>query len=292
MPPETPTTDPKPAGDTPATPPAAGTPAAPPPAPDTKPSKVEPKEGKPAGEGAPAPKTPKKLSADDDDLPEDDELVQLSPKALKARLARASKAQLKDAFGTDDLEEIKTKLAQADEYTKKKEEERQKTLTKEQKLKEERDAAIKEASDYKTKFEAAQVERVVEKQDMRMTRIAEKHLDPDYVESEFPRLAAALLKAAEEGDKKLAKNEEAWIDNWFKERVAEKPKLGKNFGKSDEGGEGAPPAKTVTLNNGAQDTRPNGAPRGANSGGVKTAKPGQPNSMSDKEIRDLGYQYK
>lgn len=273
----------------------AGETAAPVVTPEVKP-KVEasPKapDTKPSVESSATIKVPKKLSGEDDDLPEDDELVQLSPKALKSRLARASKTQLKEAFGTDDLEEIKTKLAKADEYTAKQEEDRKKTLTKEQKLKEERDAAIKEASDYKTKFETAQVERVVEKQDMRMARVAEKYLDPEYIETEFPRLAAALLKAAEEGDKKLLKNEDTWIDNWFKERVAEKPKLGKDFGTSAADGGESKVEKTVMLTNGADGARPNGAPRQGNSGGAKTAKPGQPNSMSDKEIRDLGYSYK
>lgn len=280
---KTPGEQPSPApGGTPATPPAGGTPATPPtPEPKKAPeAKAEPKV-------TPEAKQPKKLSGDDDEIPEDEDLLQMSPRALKARLTRASKSQLKEAFGTDDIEAIKKKLAAGEEYEAKKEEDRKATLSKEEKLKEERDAALKEARETKTALEASKIANIVEKQDTRMSRIAGNHLDPDYIESELPRLARAVLKAVEDGDKKLLKNEDAWIENYFKERVAAKPKLGKDFGSTPEGG--TPEPKKLPFTNGAGGSRP--TPAGT-SGSPKTGAPGKPNSMSDKEIRDLGYSWK
>lgn len=241
--------------------------------------------------GAPAPKTPKKLSADDDDVPDDEEIVQMSPRALKARLTRASKAQLREAFGTDDIEAIQKKIAKGDAATVKEEEERKARLTAEERLKEERDAAIKERDEAKSRVEMVERARIVEKQDGRIGKIAAKHLDPDYIEDAFPKLATALLKAAKDGDKKLAKHEDQWIDNWFAEYVKAKPKLGKDFGATEETAPTKPEPKRLPFNNGPIAPKPGQqAPSGTLS--VKTASPGKPNSMSDKEIRDLGYSYK
>lgn len=249
---------------------------------ETKAKEDKPKiEAKPSGEGE---KKPKKLSGDDDEIPEEEELVQMSPRALKARLTRASKAQLRDAFGTDDIDDIKKKIALADEATKKQEEERKARLTKEQKLQEELDAANKVLADTRTKLEEAERTRVVEKQDTRIHRIASNHVDGDYIEDSFPHLARAIRQAVKEGDKKFAKNEEAWIENWYKEYVEKKPKLGKDFGKEAE----KPPTMKVPFTNGVQG-KP--APQ-QTSGQPKTAAPGRPNSMSDAEIRQSGYSWK
>jgi hypothetical protein len=277
----------KPTGEQPSpapggTPPAAGGAPAPAsaPAPEKKPvEKTEPKV-------TPEAKQPKKLSGEDDDIPEEEELLQLSPRALKSRLARASKQQLKEAFGTDDVDLIKKKLAAGDEYEKKKEEDRKATLSKEEKLREERDTAIKEARETRSLLEVEKTARIVEKQDGRITRIAEQHLKPKHVSKFLPDLAKALLKAADEGDRKLIKNEEAWIESWFKQQVEEEPEFGKDFGKAAEGGE---PPKKLPFTNGSSGSRPQPA---GNSGSPKTGAPGKPNSMSDKEIRDLGYSWK
>lgn len=245
-------------------------------------------EAKPEVKVVPETKQPKKLSGDDDDIPEEEDLLQMSPRALKARLARASKSQLKEAFGTDDVESIKKKLAAGDEYEKKKEEDRKATLSKEEKLKEERDLALKEAKETKSLLDIERTARVVEKQDTRITRIAEGHLKPKHVAKFLPELAKALLKAADEGDRKLIKNEEAWIDSWFKQQVEEDPVFGKDYGKEDDTKD-KPEVKRLPFNNGANGQRP--APAGT-SGSPKTAAPGKPNSMSDKELRDSGYSWK
>ncbi len=264
-----------------------GTPAAPAPAPAAPP--VEPKkpEAKVEPNVTPEAKQPKKLSGDDDEIPEDEDLLQMSPRALKARLSRASKTSLKEAFGTDDIEKIKAKIAAGDEYETKKEADRKAALSKEEKLKEERDAALKDARETKTTLERERTERIVDKQDSRITRIAEQHLKAKHVSKFLPELAKDILKAAAEGDKKLAKNEEAWIESWFAKQVEDEPEFGKDFGKTPEGG--APEIKKLPFNNGARPDKP--APA-HNSGSPKTAAPGKPNSMSDKEIRDAGFSWK
>ncbi len=262
------------------TPPVTAAPAAPPVEPKKPEAKVEPKV-------TPEAKQPKKLSGDDDDIPEDEDLLQMSPRALKARLSRASKSALKEAFGTDDIEKIKAKIAAGDEYETKKEADRKAALTKEEKLKEERDLAIKEARETKSTLDRERTERIVDKQDGRITRIAEQHLKAKHVSKFLPELAKDILKAAAEGDKKLAKNEEAWIEAWFVKQVEEEPEFGKDFGKAPEG---APEIKKLPFSNGVRnESRPS---QDRNSGSPKTAAPGKPNSMSDKEIRDAGFSWK
>lgn len=243
----------------------------------------------PTAPSAPAAKKSAKLSADDDDIPDDAELVQMSPRALKARLARASKQALREQFGTDDLESIKSKLATADEYAKKQEEERLAKLTAEQKLKEERDKAIRERDEFRTKFEERERTYVIEKQDARITRIAEKHIKPRHVAKFLPDLAQAILSS---NDPKLAKNEDAWIEGWFKKLVQEEPEFGVNYAASVAAAQAPaekPEPKKIVLSNGAKDGRPAGS---QTSGAPKTAAPGKPNSMSDKEIRESGYSWK
>lgn len=258
---------------------------------ETKPEKVETKpegEKKPkAGDDATKDeKKPKRLSADDDEVPEEEDLLQMSPRALKARLARASKAQLKEAFGTDDVDLIQKKIKAGEEYEAKKEEERKARLSAEEKLKEERDAAMKERDEAKTALEKEKLARTVEKQDTRITRIAERHLKSKHVSKFLPDLARAILKAADEGDKKLIKNEEAWIDSWFAKQIEEDPVFGKDF---DANQPEKPEAKRLPFSNGARAERP--TPDGK-AGSPKTAAPGKPNSMSQKELNDLGYQWK
>lgn len=277
--------------------PAAGTsPAGTPPKAETAPKtepKTEPAGSAAGGTGGTGGTSAKKIGADDDDIPDGDELIQMSPKALKARLTRATSSALKEAFGTSDIETIKKMVEKAKKADEKAEEERRASLSEQERLKEDRDREKARADAAEARFTAAERQRIVEKQDARITRLAEKHLDPDYIESEFPRLARDLGKAFKAKDPKLLKNEEAWIDKWFEKRVAEKPKLGKNYQGPAATQETEPkeePPKKVLMNNGVATHKPDPAKSGTTTN--KTAKPGQPNSLSDREIRDLGYQYK
>ncbi len=243
----------------------------------------------PSGGGT-SEKKPKVISGDDDEIPEGEDLLQMSPRALNARIARASRKALKDAFGTDDVDSIKKMIDKAQKAAAKEEEERKKSLTEAERLKEERDAAIRERDEARTQLTAAERGRIVERQDSRITRIAEKYLDPDYIESEMPRLAADLRKAFKEKDPKLLKDEGAWLEKWFEKRVAAKPKLGKDYdSKREETTQ--PDPKKVALNNGARTDDRHTADKSV-SGAQKTAAPGKPNSMSYKEINQSGYAWK
>lgn len=240
-----------------------------------------------AGGAGTEPKKPKIISGDDDEIPEGEDLLQMSPRALNARIARASRKQLKDAFGTDDLDTVKKLVEKAKKTAEKEETERKARLTETERLKEERDAAVRDAADARSQLTNAERARIVDRQDTRITRIAEKYLDADYIESEMPRLASDLRKAFKEKDAKLAKDETAWIEKWFQKRVETKPKLGKDF---DTNGGVKPEPKTATFSNGVNT---NGRPNAGSTGlANKTAAPGKPNSMSDKEIRESGYAWK
>src|SRR5260370_36360512 len=67
------------------------------------PAKAKEEIAKPEKED-PGPKA--KQIGEEDDIPEDADLLQLSKKALNARLLRHTKKELRERFGTDDLDDV------------------------------------------------------------------------------------------------------------------------------------------------------------------------------------------
>ena len=244
----------------------------------TEPKVVAPVEPKVEASPAPAsakPAASRKL-ADDDEIPETDDLIELSPRALKNRLTRHTSAELKAAFGTSDMKEIKAKLDRLTDHEAKAEAARRASLDEQTKLKEDLAKERSRATAAEERATAVEENRIFEKQDTQLTKIAEKFIDPDYIDVELTRFAKHLMEEYSESE--LAKLKPSQIEKWFEERVAEKPKLSKDYGT-----ETAPAAKTP-LTNGAQS---GGRPGQSNSTqmSTKTFAPGKANSMTSAEAR-------
>lgn len=249
------------------------TPAAPPP------TQAEPKRHRATAEG---------------DIPEDADLIEMSPRALASRVARATKAQLKERFGTDDPEQIKRDLEEV------------KTLREEKRKAEEAklseiERANKRAQEAESRATAAEVRaraeaegRIFDQFDSRMNRIASKLIDDDYAEAELNRFAKHLVDTYEE------KALEAWdaeklkavATEWFGERIKAKPKLARDYEdkKREEllkeiKADAKTGGKSVKVTNGAGKTAEDGGGPPPASGGAKTFAPGKPNSMTDAEVR-------
>jgi len=222
-----------------------------------------------------------------DEIPEGAELLELSPRALTARLDRYTKKQLREKFGTEDFDDIKGKLDrlakfEADEETRKRAEmtELEKHKADTARLRSERDEA-------KRSYKAMQEQHIVEKEDARISKIAGKYIDADYVEDTLPKLARHLQENFTEAQ--LEKLKDSDIEKFFEDLAKAKPKLSKDYDTA-KAAEKAP-AK-APLTNGAK------APEKSPSTGVeeqKSFKPGGQNSMSPQDARAaarrLGYSW-
>jgi hypothetical protein len=216
-------------------PPEGGAPPPPPPADPPKPPVVV--AAPPPGAGA-----ARTLTDADDDVPAEGELFQLSRGALKSRLERYSRRQLRERFGTDDPDAIKVKLDRAAELERQEDERKRAAMSEQDRLK--ADLAAAELRNQETEARLREVtdQRTYDAAETRLSRIAERFIDPDYVDPELTAYAKHLRTAYSKED--LAKLSDADIEKYFKERVEKKPKLAKDFGV-------APPKPPVApLNNG------------------------------------------
>jgi hypothetical protein len=221
---------------------------------------------------------------DDEDVPDTAELLEMSAKALNGRLARHTKKQLRDHFGTDDIAEIKAKIDRLQELESKEEERRRADLSEKEKLAEDLKKSNARADAAEQRHQAAISRQEIVESDVRIKEIAREHIDMgdyDYVSTKF-----AQYLVAECSDKDMGKMTDKVIDKWFQDFAKEKPKFAKATAASADV---APPAK-VMLDNGASPKRPDAAAVSGQAG-AKTAKPGQPNSMTKKEISDMGYRW-
>lgn len=260
---------------TPVTPPAG---KEPPPKVETK--TTETKVEKPAAETKTEPKRAK-LKDDDDDIPDDAELLELSPTALKGRLRRASKKELRDRFGTDDPNEIKAKLDRLAELEAKEEERENANKSELEKEKSRADKAEQRAKQAEERLTAVYDARVIETEENRIVKLAkEAGMDPDYIEEQFPKFARFLNENYKERDLKKLKDKD--IKKWFEDRIKAKPKLALDTTETTTT-ETTKEKPKAPLTNGPGNRAPNAAP--GNPQANKSMKPGQANSMTRAEAR-------
>jgi hypothetical protein len=273
-----------------------GTPAAlPPPATETKTAPpAEPKvEAKTNGEAKTAPPTerpaPKRvqLTADDDEIPADADLVELSQRALRGRLERFSRKQLKDRFGVDSYEDIEAKLKRAAELEEQEETRRLAAMSETDRLREELATERRRRESVETRYHETTERQALEKEDRRVVSVMEKYIHPKMIRRLVPDLAAHIASLTDDD----LKNPEKVIEAWCEEQIQELPQLARDFKTTVEA-----PTPKVALTTG---TDPSKKPTAANPSGQsterKTPRPGQPNSMTKGEyqayLRELGLQY-
>ncbi len=227
----------------------------------------------------------RKLIGDEDDIPKDVDLLEMSSKALKNRLERFSRAQLRERFGVDNFDEIKARLDRAAQL--------------EQQAEEKRLAELSEADRYREMYSRAEAARVaaeqqltqyqesrmIEDQDRRVISIAANHVKPKHFNYVTTELARHLQTLEEEE----LRDPDAYIEGWFQKWTQENPEFGKDFGATPPAPVQAVPAplpqRAVPVTNTPTLTRPSTTqPAGAQL--QKTAAPGRPNSMNENEWRE------
>ncbi len=219
----------------------------------------------------------RELSGDGDDVPEDGKLFKLSAAALTKRLARHSKKELREHFGTDDPEEIKAKLAKFGEYEKKAEEERRQALSDKEKsdedLRKEKERADKAEAAYQRAIDA----QTFSEYNATATKVFDKYFEADEDTREFvtSRLHKHLLSLDDKEAPADAKKAEKYFDKWAKDYAEKHPRYAIKVEeeKKDE-------KQKISLSTGANPNRPE---KGDPNLVTKTAKPGQANSMTKTE---------
>lgn len=274
----TPAADPAttpPADATAAPPAAAAAPAAP---------KVDPPKAPDAAKEAREAKESKddlvELSGDGDEVPEGK--FKLTTAALNKRLARHSKKELRDHFGTDDPEEIKAKLAKFSEYEAKAEEERRKALSDKEKadedLRKERERAEKAEAAYQRAIDA----QTFSEYNATADKVFDKYFEADEDTREFvmSRLHKHVLALDEKDAPNDAKKAAKLFDKWAKEYAEKHPKYAIKAAVVEDETPDAKAVKKITLSTGSNPDRPE---RGDPALTTKTPKPGQVNSMTKPE---------
>jgi hypothetical protein len=258
----------------PATPPA-------PPAPPVSAAPVPP--AAPASPPHPGPVS----IGDDGDIPDDAELLTLSKSALNKRLARATRAELKARFGTDNPDEIKSKLDRLAEFETKQEEQRLASLSELEREREAKAKAEGERDEWKRQHDELRTANLVRGAHSRVSSISGKHFKDTaqkFIQFEFQEYLQGLPEA-----EVVAMTDEQ-MDSWFAGEAKTHPELSRGYTPP------APPTPVAPLTNGPP--APEGAPPPTGAGGQQAAPnfaPSAANPMSRQEARKeaakLGYNY-
>lgn len=243
-----------------------------------------------ATQGAKEPKEePKRirLTDSDEDIPPDAELIEMSAKTLKARLNGAKRSEVRTLFeqwGVKNADELKTRLARVKELEDAEETRKRAEMSATQKLEADLKQERKLREDSDRRALTVTENYVVDKQETRISKLASRYIDPDYVEEILPKFAVHLRKTYSEDELKGLKDED--IGKWFKDYSKLKPKIARERQKV-----------TIPLTNGARSTDRATAGDGANKAGnsVRSFAPSEQNAMSRAEARQeaakLGYRW-
>lgn len=214
-------------------------------------------------------------SSEEDDDDENDStsqangMVQMPMASFTRRLQREAKKTLRELFGTDNRAEILEMKKSLDKYRTEEEEQRKKNLAEIERIREEAAADKRAREEAEERASSLEQERMAERYDESVKSIA-----TEYIKPKFYRHAAEDLRdfLREEYEDNLDAVNKKVIADFFREYAEENPEF-------------ALEQRSVPISNGASANRPT-APVSGNMQS-KTARPGQPNSMSNAEYRAL-----
>lgn len=216
----------------------------------------------------------------DDDQPGEGDVYTIKGDALKKRLERASRSELKKLFGTDDHEQIKTQIEEYKQLKNQSEEQRRAQLSESEKLKEDAAKLVAERDQWRTKYQRMEESREYAKTHKQVRAVAAKHIDPrmlPYAELEFASFLRKTMDA-----KTMNRLQEKDINAFFAKLAQKNPRLAKPKQPVQD-------KPRVPISNGANpNVKP---PTKVNAPTTKTAKPGQPNSYTKAELRAQGYEF-
>jgi hypothetical protein len=232
------------------------------------PSSVSPAE-KRLGSLSSQPSAEEDSDEDEDSTSQANGMVQMPMASFTRRLQREAKKTLRELFGTDNRAEILEMKKSLDKYRTEEEEQRKKNLAEIERIREEAAADKNARMEAEARAAELEQERMAERYDEGVKSIA-----TEYIKPKFYRHAADDLRdfLREEYEDNLDGVNKKVISDFFKSYAEENPEF-------------ALEQRSVPISNGAPVHRP-AAPISGNAQS-KTARPGQPNSMSNSEYRAL-----
>lgn len=145
--------------------------------------------------------------------------------AFKSRIARAKKSELKSVFGTDDRKKI---LSQKEEYEKllsEREKKHREELTELERVKEDHRKAVERADALEKQIERDREDRDVQSVETKLTGVAGKLVQEEYVEYALERFRKHMLSSSAEDVAEYEASEEKvaeWFDKWSERHPAMK----------------------------------------------------------------------
>lgn len=211
--------------------------------------------------------------------------LSLTQQDFNERIKRAKTSAFKEAFGTDDIETIRQKLARAEELEQQAQEAKLARMNEMERLRYERQQDRQRMLQYRSQIEEMREREVVRDQQSFVERVASRHVDPMYMEEASIAFAREVAKA---DPREVARWTERDVSRWFAGYVQKKPAFA-----------ASPNARRVEKRVASAPTPPPRPQRPAtptgNANPSKTFKPGQANSMSREEARAeakrLGYSW-
>lgn len=232
---------------------------------------------KPKVEAKPEPKdAPKPVRlGEDDELPENENLFELSKQALNKRLARHTNKELRERFGTDDPDKITADLAELKTLREEKESSRRAALSEQEKLKEDAARERRRADDLEARLRETADAHTFAEYDQTADSVLREHFDPEAMDLAIVKLKKHVLSL----DEDELKNPKKVFGEWAKDYAKKNPKFAKTV-------ETAPEPRKIPLGNGA-DIRAKKDPATADDApSKKSPKPGLTNSMTKAEYAD------
>jgi hypothetical protein len=203
--------------------------------------------------------------------------VKIPATAFKKRLNRYTKAQLKEAFGTDNVEDIKLRLDEHGKLKAKADEDHKKTLATEERLQLERDNEKKLRIAAESKAEALAEEREYREADHSVNETASRHVDAKFTDFAAYKFGC-YVRELDDDEADAIKPKD--VASWFKQFAADHPEYA--IGAKPAAAADDKPKVKKPMEHGAGGGV---APPPAPASGGKTPRPGQPNSMSAEEYR-------
>lgn len=230
---------------------------------------------------------------------------------VRMRAANAERSRLwKELFGTDNPEEVKriqterdTKLKEHEALRTAEEERKRAAMTEQERLQTDLNRVNEENRQLKEQLQAARADATMEKQDARITQVAVKYIRPERIRYARTDLAAHVLTLTPSERKRFGAPQ---LEKWFKGFVKDNPDFGVKAAEpaaaGGDAGDGSA-APGATNGNGAQPAKAAPQPKRrvisapkppqqrqttpSTATGLEglTPRPGQPNSMNPKQLK-------
>jgi hypothetical protein len=160
----------------------------------------------------------------DEEIPEEAELIEMTQATLTRRLNRHSKAELRAQFGTDNVEEIKSQLAEYKKLKEERETAEKEKLSEAEKLKAELETERKLRMDADRRVQETHRRIAVRQQTGRVTKIASEYVGEKHIKRIIPEFAEYLDKTY--NDEQMGTLSDKEIGKWWKNFVKENPEYG------------------------------------------------------------------